>query len=423
MTKFCISCGTPLNEGARFCGSCGAPVAEAAEAIRTPTPDAGAAIPPPPAPIAPQPIPEPIPEPMAAEQPMEQPTAHVYAETAPEIDEISIAERSGPNWLLIGGGAGIFLLLLLYYFIFIRDDVATAPIAPEKKVETKAEIKETQFFAVADANIRDKATTVGSAITGKLTRGLSATGKVIVGEDGTTSWLELSEGKGFIAMSNLSEEEPPKIVKLLGDKAWTATKQLDLLSSPSASATILDRISVGTALTLYGLTANDFIEVKLKKGGVGYLAGGAKLLEEVAVTAKPIAVSFNPASCEFSGELAAEFEKVTAKARAAYDSINKNDALSDAEREKALAGYEGKSYYLKLNRSFNGVTITAVGQHYESSSLYFAETPDKVLAAFKQAGYKIGRDGQFANTEIFAGIGATAGEGRTYGKTDLSCGV
>ena len=99
------------------------------------------------------------------------------------------------------------------------------------------------------------------------------------------------------------------------------------------------------------------------------------------------------------------------------------DFASDAARDKALIGFEGKSYFQRLERSFNGLSITGIAQHYESQSVYFADAPDKVLAAFKAAGYKIGRDGQFANTEIYAGIGATAGEGRSFGRSDLSCGV
>jgi hypothetical protein len=407
MAKFCISCGAPLNEGARFCGSCGAPVPEAGD--EPPVTEAE---------VAPPPTPSPAPPPPPAYEP--EPVAAVPEYAYPTSEE---PEKKGPNWLLIGGGAAILLLLLLYYLIFIRDDISssTAPAATAK-VAAK-EVVGTAYFAVADANIRDKATTVGTTVTGKLLRGTSATGTIISGEDGTTQWLELADGKGFIAVSNLSETEPPQIAKALGDKIWVTDKAMDIFAQPDGSAAVLDRVQAGTPLTLFGLTANDYIEIKLKKGGVGYIADGARIAELANAKGKPIAISFNPSSCNFGGELEVEFAKLAAKSRAAYEAIDKTDFPSDEARDKALGGFEGKSYFQQLERSFNGLSITGIAQHYESQSIYFADTPDKVLAAFRAAGYKIGRDGQFSNTEIYAGIGATAGEGRTFGKSDLSCGV
>jgi hypothetical protein len=402
MAKFCISCGSALNDGARFCGGCGAPVPD----------NSGTA------PVeAVDPAPRPAPPPVLAE-PVREASTPEYFE--PMTDEPT---SRGTNWLLIGGGVAILLLLLLYYLVFIRDDVTTVEPAPTtEKVEPKA-VVQTQYFAVADANIRDKATTAGSTILGKLLRGTGAAGSIITGEDGTTQWLELADGKGFIAMSNLSETEPPQIVKPLGDKQWVTDRPLDIWAQPDPAAPILDRVAAGTPLTLFGLTANDYIEIKLKKGGVAYIADGARIAELASAKGKPIAISFNPASCNFGGELEVEFAKLAAKARAAYEALNNRDYPTDEAREKALGTVEGKSYFQRLERSFNGLSVTAIAQHYESQSIYFADAPDKVIAAFKAAGHKIGRDGQFPATELYAGIGATAGEGRSYGKTDLSCGV
>ncbi len=398
MAKYCISCGEVLNEGARFCGSCGAPVPDGASAPA----------------IKPTEAPPPSPEPNP-----------IAAEPAPDYFE-PVAEQpeaKGPNWMLIGGGAGILLLLLLYYLIFIRDDVASdEPPAPPAKEAPKA-VEATAYFAVADANIRDKATTVGTTITGKLLRGTSAAGSIVTGEDGTTPWLQLADGKGFIAMSNLSETEPPQIAKPLGDKVWIADKAMDIWTQPDASAAVLDRVAVGTPLTLFGLTANDYIEIKLKKGGVGYIADGARVAEAANVKGKPISLSFNPASCNFGGELEVEFQKLAAKSRAAYKAAESQDYANDAARDAALGRIDGKSYFQRLERSYNGLSITGIAQHYESQSVYFADPADKVIAVFRAAGHKIGRDGQFPTGDLYAGIGATAGEGRSYGKSDLSCGV
>jgi zinc-ribbon domain len=404
MAKFCISCGAELNDGAKFCGSCGAPVPDNG-AVVTAEPVEPVAPPAPPPEVEPQPVPE-----SATPQYFEPPAAEEPA-------------RQGPNWLLIGGGAGILLLLLLYYLIFLRDDVSgpTAPATTEK-IAAK-EVEGTKYYAVADANIRSKATTVGTQITGKLVRGTEAAGTVITGEDGSTSWLELAGGKGFVAMSNLSETEPPQITKALGDRIWAADQPMDVYAQPDASAVVLDRAAVGTPLTLFGLTANGFIEIKLKKGGVGYLADGARIAEASNVKGKPIAISFNPASCNFGGELEVEFQKLANKSRAAYESADNQDYASDAAREAVMGKLEGKSYYQRLERSYNGLSITGIAQHYESQSLYFADAPDKVIAAFRAAGHKIGKDGQFPATEIYAGISAPSGEGKSFGKSELGCGV
>jgi hypothetical protein len=399
MTRFCISCGTALNDGARFCGNCGAPVPDPSDGMDAP------------------PVEPPAPPPIIAADAMPDESTLEMVESLADTPE-----RTGPNWLLIGGGAGILLLLLLYYLVFIRDDVGSTPPPTTEKIEAK-EVEASKFFAVADANIRDKATTVGTTILGKLLRGTATSGKIITGEDGSTSWLELADGKGFVAMSNLSETEPPQIIKPLGDRIWSSDKAMDIFAGPEAGAAVLDRVAAGTPLTLFGLTANDYIEIKLKKGGVGYIADGARIAEASNVKGKPIAISFNPDSCNFGGELEVEFGKLAAKDRANYDAIEKRDYPTDEAREKALGAVEGKSYYQKLERSFNGLSITAIGQHYESQSVYFADAPDKVIAVFRAAGHKIGRDGQFPSTDLYAGIGATSGEGRSYGKTDLSCGV
>ena len=371
MTKFCIECGASLPDGVRFCGDCG---------------------------------------------------HHVAADAAP-VASAGEVPRIGPNWLLIGGIGSVLLILGLYYVIFLRDDVGSRQDAPTQTKVEVAEVIQVQFFAVADANIRDRATTVGTAIIGKLPRGQAASGVMTTGEDGEMQWLKLADNNGFVAASNLSEDEPPKIAKMLGDKIWNADKAMEIYAEPEAGSVPIDSVKAGAPLTLFGLTANDYIEIKLKRGGVGYIAEGARIVALTLVKGKPIAIAFNPASCNFGGELEAEFAKLTAKSRAAYKAIDMTDFASDAARDKALIGFEGKSYFQRLERSFNGLSITGIAQHYESQSVYFADRPDKVLAAFKAAGYKIGRDGQFANTEIYAGIGATAGEGRTVGKSDLSCGV
>lgn len=425
MSRFCIECGSPLAAVARFCGNCGAAVASVVEQFSSDGPSGNHDDV-----IEQTYVPEPVmPEPTATETPAEYAGAVPVDSLTYSADEPQYAEdnpKSGPNWLLIGGGVGILLFLLLYYMIFIRDDVQSNPARPApvaKQVIEPDQGGAIEFFAVAQANIRDKPTTQGSTVTGKLPRGTSALGTLITGEDGTSSWLKLADDAGFISANNLSEQAPPEITKLLGDKIWTATKTLDIYTQPDSGAVIYDKVSAGTTLTLYGLTANDFIEIKLRKGGVGYLANGTKLLEQAPVLGKPVAISFNPSSCSFGSELAVEFAKLERQVRAAYVAAEKRDYPDEAAREKALIDLESKSSFQKLERSFAGLSITGIGQHRESQSIYFADSADKVIAAFRGSGQQISRDGSFPSGELSAGIGAASGQARNLGKSELSCGV
>ena len=394
MAKYCIQCGTALNESARFCGQCGAVV-----------------------PVAGVDSPAPASEPPVATR------AYTAVEQYEPATEGGADDKKGPNWLLIGGGAGLIVLLALYYFLFLHDDMAgdnlEDRIQPAEVSEEVAISKE--FYAVTDANIRDKASTEGSTVLGKLLRGTAATGKLIVGEDGTSNWLELADGKGFIAAINLSEIQPPEIVKPLGDKSWTTDQAIEIWAQPDTASTLVDRVAAGTPLTLFGVTANDFIEVKLKKGGVGYIADGARIAE--LANGKPIALAFNPNSCSFGPEIDALFSKMGDRIRANYKALENKEYPSEEARAKALVAVEGRSTFEKLQRSFEGLTVTAIAQHYESQSVYFADPASRVIEVLRSKGYKVGKDGSIPSTDLYAGVGGTSGEGARYGKSDLSCGV
>ncbi|WP_298600699.1 zinc-ribbon domain-containing protein [uncultured Sphingorhabdus sp.] len=394
MAKYCIQCGTALNEGARFCGQCGAVV-----------PVAG------------------VDSPATASEPLAATPAYAAVEHYEPASDGGVDDKKGPNWLLIGGGAGLIVLLVLYYFLFLHDDMAGDSledrIQPTEVSEEVAISKE--FYAVTEANIRDKASTEGSTVLGKLSRGTAATGKLIVGGDGTSNWLELADGRGYIAAITLSEIQPPEIVKPLGDKSWTTDQAIEIWAQPDTASPLVDRVAAGTPLTLFGITANDFIEVKLKKGGVGYIADGARIAE--LANGKPIALAFNPNSCSFGPEIDALFSKMGDRIRANYKALENKEYPSEEARAKALVAVEGRSTFEKLQRSFEGLTVTAIAQHYESQSVYFADPASRVIEVLRSKGYKIGKDGSIPSTDLYAGVGGTSGEGARYGKSDLSCGV
>ena len=88
-----------------------------------------------------------------------------------------------------------------------------------------------------------------------------------------------------------------------------------------------------------------------------------------------------------------------------------------------MSAVEGRSTYQRLQRSYAGLTVTAIAQHYESQSVYFADPAAKVIEVFRAKGFRIARDGSFAATELYAGVSGTRGEGTAFGKSELGCGV
>ncbi|MBL0923548.1 MAG: hypothetical protein IBJ12_03650 [Sphingomonadaceae bacterium] len=397
MVKFCTSCGTANTRDARYCASCGHAM--------PPSVDDGEAN------ELPQPVSASPPLPVDAEPGISnEPTSSEKAE-------------SGRNWpVVLAVLSSLLFIGGLYYWLFLADDINGTQ---ESSYGTGAQEGDTaeakQFFVMTEANVRDRATTIGSTILGKMPRGSAVTGVVKLGEDGTSEWLELADGKGFIATVNLGESEPPEIAKALNDRIWTADGPIDIWAQADSASTLVDRVSEGTKLTLSGLTANDFIEVKLRKGGVGYIANGADILSRLG--GKPIDITFNPQTCAFGGEIGMEFAKIGARLRAQWQELENREFADEEAREKAYSSAEGRSSFVKLQRSYKGLTLTAIAQHYESQSLYFADPPDKVIDVLRDQGFRIDANGNFASTELYAGISATRGEGAAYGKSELGCGV
>ena len=324
------------------------------------------------------------------------------------------------NWLMLGGIAALIVFGALYFFLFVADDMGSTGGNSYSNSDNVDEVAPKQMFTMTEANIRDKATTVGSTILGKLPRGSAVTGVLKIGENGTTDWLELAEGKGFIAAINLSDVKPPVLIKTLSDKIWAVDGVIEIWAQPDSS-NLLDRISEGTKLTLSGITENDYIEIKLKTGGFGYIADGAAIVARA--NGKPVVITFDPQACRFGSELDGEFAALATKLRAAWTRLEDKEFVDEAAREKAYVNAEGQSTFVRMPRSFAGLSLTAIAQHYESQSIYFADPPAKVIETFRAQGLRIARDGTFPSTDLYAGITSTRGEGAAYGKSELGCGV
>jgi zinc-ribbon domain len=391
MVKFCTSCGTANTPDALYCAKCGTampgPIAEAVvEQVQ--------------APIKGQPL-----------------EISPVADIVPLLPDAPEPER---NWLVILAVVGSLLLIGgAYYWLFVADDIKGSSLSTAATAESAPAAAQVQLFTITNANIRDRPTTSGSSILGKLPRGSAISGVLKVSEDGI-EWLELSEGKGFVATVNLVELQPPELVQSLGDRSWTADSRIDVYAA-GIDSELLDSVSAGTVLKLSGLTANGALEVKLPDGRLGYILQGKEILARLG--GKPIAIAFNPQTCNFGSELGAEFAKIGTRLKAQWQALEDKEFADNEARDKAYSATEGKSSYVKLSRSFEGLTLTAIGQHYESQSLYFADPPAKVIEVFRANGFRIDGNGNFPSTELYAGISATRGEGAAYGKSELGCGV
>jgi hypothetical protein len=194
MVKFCTSCGTANTPDARFCAKCGTGIIVKTD---NPAPPVALVPPEPYPPITPSPVPERI-----------EPTPVFYEST-----EIPTEEAQSRNWVVIGAVIGVLLVIgALYFWLFVADDMGgTSGGSYGNTVEAKEAVEQKQMFAMTEANIRDKPTTIGSTVLGKMPRGSAVTGVVKLGEDGISEWLELADGKGFIGVVNLSETQPPEI--------------------------------------------------------------------------------------------------------------------------------------------------------------------------------------------------------------------
>ena len=340
----------------------------------------------------------------------------------PKMAAKSAKSAANRDWRMpFVGVVAVLAMAALYFWLFIADDLKRGSDMPTTEAGEASNPDAQIFFAMTDANLRSKPTISGSDILGKLPRGSQVTGTIQPGSGVDGGWLELSDGNGFVALVNLSQNKPPALVKALNDQLWVADGLIDVWATTLADSNLLDRLREGAQLTLVGTTADNFVEVKLADGRYGYLADAPSILARIG--GKPIAIGFNPQTCAFSGEIGAEFAKIGAQLRAQWQALEAKEFANEAARQKAYAAVEGKSKYLRLRRSFEGLSLTGLAQHYESQSLYFDDSPAKVMDVFRAQGFDIGRDGLFTGTELYAGIAATRGEGAAYGKTELGCGV
>lgn len=102
-----------------------------------------------------------------------------------------------------------------------------------------------------------------------------------------------------------------------------------------------------------------------------------------------------------------------------------------AQRRRAAqegnVGELGSFYVAVPSRPWRGLTVTGVGLHYESTSIYFREPVSIVRRVLRAAGVQIAADGSIPITREeaveFQALRATADEARRFGASRVECGV
>ncbi len=149
-------------------------------------------------------------------------------------------------------------------------DAAAAGAAVAAVADPSITGQEATLYIIADANVRDRPTAQGSNLVTKLARATAVTGTMQIGEDQTSAWFKLADGRGFIGGVNLSPNQPPALAKTFGDMKWNVETGTDLLATPEPGSAIVARLNFGDQTTVAGVTTNGYAEVKRSRGGVGY---------------------------------------------------------------------------------------------------------------------------------------------------------
>jgi hypothetical protein len=397
MTQFCISCGATLRPTVKFCTSCGVGVAEGTET------SAGF-------------------------------EADIGGTTPQAVDADASSDPTSKMPWIIGGSV---LALLVAYAIFmaffapkksdVMDGADAAMSAAAAAASTNPAItgQAADMYIVADANVRDQPTAQGSSIVTKLMRGTKINGTLQIGADGTSAWMKLTDGTGYIGAVNLNTNAPPKLAKAFADMKWNVEESTDLHATPDANSAVVAHLNMRDQVTLAGVTENGFAEAKRSKGGVGYflVTGSNDRTGALAVAAvsgsfsvsQTMTLSFNRSNCSYGPD----FENL-------FDAAAKDKLMrANGNPDSTMSGYA------RTNGLLFGLRVTGVGAHYESSDIYFSEDSGTVVKAFMDNGYRFEKNAEFVGYSLIddvkdaagASVKDTVGEEAKYGKSAFGCGL
>lgn len=154
--------------------------------------------------------------------------------------------------------------------------------------------------------------------------------------------------------------------------------------------------------------------------GIGYICLLAAVAMPLIAHARPVNQKRVPMDFSISND-------ACFKSKDLYPYVQKAIAQrTRAARQKN--GSELATFYVRVpSRPWRGLTVTAVGLHYESTSVYFAEPVATVRRVLQQAGVRFAANDfiPIANDEAVEtqSLRATSEESRRYGASAVNCGV
>lgn len=130
----------------------------------------------------------------------------------------------------------------------------------------------------------------------------------------------------------------------------------------------------------------------------------------------PIRIAISNQGCQWGPDLEPYFDR----------SIAAREALA-ARSPDGIAPEDASSFIAVPNRTWNGLTVSAVAVHWESAAVYFREPVDQVRRVLRENGIEVSDLGEMPirNEESVEAqsLDPTNPEDRRYGASSITCGV
>ncbi len=210
----------------------------------------------------------PLSPPMADEE-----SASPYVEAEEDV-------HSGSNlkWVALAIAA-LVAAVVGSWFLFAGPKIngvsGNAVIATTEEPEGTAK----RFYASRDAKVRNKPTANGSIVLREIRRGEAVSGHVFQGVDATSDWLKLDGQEEYVSLANLVETQPLPLIESI-KRTISAPADIELRNQPDDQAGVVISVKARQPIDVVGRLANEWIEVALPKGGVGYFRDSDGMLTE-----------------------------------------------------------------------------------------------------------------------------------------------
>ncbi len=273
------------------------------------------------------------------------------------------------------------------------------------------------YFVMRTAKLRDRATTTESQIKGEAPRGAELKGSLIIGEDNKSQWLKVTETGYFISLANLSTTAPLPLTAIL-NRSITIDEVSQIRAAPADDAAPVDTLSIGIKVDAIGVV-NGWIEIGLKKGGVGYFkpsetSANIGLLTGKVVAAAPTAVDFDAlatlseSSCNFGPQMERIF-------MAMNNAAGKGPfAITGVGASLVADGTDASPITMAVKGKLKGLGVTGLFTSADGSGFYFGDSVEAVGKAMTAYGYTASEDGSsYANSDDGTGGYISKQNGRT----------